>query len=86
MYHESTLTVTEWIARHEGQGRAWSEFLSAAAAVAEHRDWDGMLRDEPRVVYDALDDQHFFMFKLDNNGTTLFAAHKIIDTEHEKYG
>ncbi len=67
-----TVPVSEWVHTAEVflPHQAWSEFLKAADAVSHHGYWDGQLREEPCVGYNPNTDHHYFIFKLDNNGTS----------------
>ncbi len=67
-----TVPVSKWVNRAEivSVPEAWSQFLSAAEAVSQHEYWDGDLRQEPHVGYNPGKDHHYFIFKLDNNGTS----------------
>lgn len=55
-----------------------SEVVRACFAVAKCKDWDGVQRGySGRVAYDAASDSHYFIFKLDNNGTTFLVGESI---------
>lgn len=80
-YDEGTLTIPEWLDKvMDGnafrEGDPWLEFIYAAAMVApliKQYSPEG-LRGEPRVGYDLVSDQIYFLFKLDNNGTTFIVS------------
>ena len=84
-YDGCTLRVDEWLAKcgHDGvpltPTEAWAEFMQAVAVVTQHRLWEWQLRQEPRVAYDAVSDRHYFIFKIDNNGTTFLVAGRKMD-------
>jgi hypothetical protein len=83
-YEPSTVPVQAWIDHVEelpfGLKRldAWAQFIRAAAEVAKHPSWEWSLRTEPRVGYDAASDSHYFIFKIDNNGTTFLVSENPI--------
>ena len=73
-FDDCTVTVAEWLGRapldETNPYYRWSQWIRACAMVSKI----GRLRTEPRVGYDPVSDQHYFVFKEDNNGTTWFVA------------
>ena len=60
--------------KYETCSRGWSELVWAIRAYTQHPGFDGRLRHEPRVAYDAESDSHYFVFKQDANGTTFVVS------------
>jgi len=84
-FYDATVTVQEWVAYTEDppslgltRQQRWADFLAAVVAVSQHEYWEWELRDEPRVAYDAISDRYYFIFKIDNNGTTFVVSHEPI--------
>ena len=82
-FPDLTLGVKEWleIGRRDQQPsrqpeREQSDFLDAQAAVEQHPYWEPEERHEPHVGYDPIDDSYYFIFKIDNNGTTFFVSQR----------
>jgi hypothetical protein len=75
-FEDCTLPVLDWLANKEGQDakKAWSDFMAATKAVTSHEWWEWELRHEPYVGYDVKQDSHYFIFKIDNNGTTFVVS------------
>jgi hypothetical protein len=75
-FTENTLPVLEWIGAREGTEalKAWSEFMGAVKAVMTHDWFEWELREEPHVGYDIKHDENYFIFKIDNNGTTFVVS------------
>jgi hypothetical protein len=75
-YESSTLSVDQWIKQQREQSAtdAWSDFLQAVAVVTKEPFWEWGLRLPPRVAYDPVSDGHYFIFKIDNNGTTFVVS------------
>lgn len=78
-FDSCTLTVEQWLAGlgPEGSGarcEGWRDLMMAVEAVVSHSLWEWQLRCTPRVAYDVEYDRPFFIFKIDNNGTTFLVA------------
>lgn len=71
-----TLSAAEWVGRHEeGPEAAAALLIDACFTVAKHPLWDGVQRSySPRVAFNAQTDSLYFIFKLDNNGTTFLVG------------
>jgi len=73
-YQSCTVPVQTWLAanieRHD-------EYIRAVALYVSHPWYDGSLRDDPRVAYDAGNDDSYFIFKQDNNGTTILVGYSL---------
>lgn len=81
-FDDLTMTVREWLEKEAnpvGPSREdkESEFLEAKAEVEKHDSWDNEERHEPHVGYDPIEDTFYFIFKLDNNGTTFLYHNEI---------
>lgn len=50
--------------------RIYDEIAAVIRAVRKHEYFESGLRSEPHVGYDPSTDTHFYIVKLDNNGTT----------------
>lgn len=79
-YDEFTLTVEEYVTGGKGliesednKSRA-EKFLSAFDAIKNDSRKDSEFRSRFGVLYDPNTDDVAFIFKLDNNGTTLIAS------------
>jgi len=80
-FETCTLTIEQWLANEEedgfllkGKAAKWSAIMEACALVLPGiRRQDG-LRQEPRVGFDPISDQPYFVFKASNNGTTFFVS------------
>jgi len=59
--------VSEFIRKMNMLREAWS-------LVVNHPNWENELRCEPCVGYDPTGDCEFFIFKMENNGTTLVVS------------
>lgn len=78
-FESCTLTVPQWLENETRQGlfptkmEKWRVFMRACAVAwpaIKHEE----LREEPRVGFDPVGDQLFFLFKASNNGTTYFVS------------
>src|ERR1051325_3877328 len=76
-----TTSVDEWLNKysnnepwHSEIEKAREDFKRAEDAVTKHPAWEGELREPPRVAYDPVDDSYYFIFKLNNNGTTFIVS------------
>jgi len=84
-YTETTLPLSKWLTwKAYAVGNNFANDCNIASyieklnklqevwkMVTEYPDWEKVLRDEPRVGYDPVNDCDFFIFKMENNGTTL---------------
>jgi hypothetical protein len=81
-FENHTLLLEEWLARNsEERVRCIEDFMRAVIAVSHHEWWDGMMRCEPRVAYNPDGEHPYFIFKLDNNGTTFLVGMKVANFE-----
>lgn len=82
-YEDYTVSIPDFVrvdpARQWGETstQKWAAFMGASAALLAHPDYDGFLREPPRVAYDRQTDDYYFIFKLDNNGTTFIVTAPI---------
>ena len=83
----STISASEWLSRSYGEwgpdsnltkDNAWTEFLKAFEAVSVSPGFEWPLREEPRVAYDPIDDTHYFIFKIHNNGMTFLVSRRVM--------
>lgn len=80
-----TLAVEQWLAIEDEDGyfgprkvHRWQALMEACALVLRGVRADGGLGQDPRVGYDPVGDQSFFIFKASGNGTTyLVSPHGI---------
>lgn len=90
-FETCTLTIEQWLANSDDDGYGlktkaakWQALMTACAlALPGVTSQDG-LRQEPRVGYDPLGDQPFFIFKASNNGTTYLVSPHGIDMREEE--
>jgi hypothetical protein len=90
-FETCTLTIEQWLANSDDDGYGltnkaakWQALMLACAlALPGVTSQDG-LRQEPRVGYDPLGDQLFFIFKASNNGTTYLVSPEGIDMRDEE--
>src|SRR5689334_21838149 len=71
-FDEATLTIEQWLANGDARQK-WRTLIEVSALAAPHIASDG-LREAPRVGFDPVGDQTYFLFKLENNGTTVFVS------------
>lgn len=75
-FDDCTVSVAAWLQKPtvddgtDDRLRKWNRWISVCAMVRGL----GKLRQEPRVGYDPVRDQEFFLFKEDNNGTTWWVS------------
>jgi hypothetical protein len=76
-----TLTVEQWLALADQSGfwlankaSKWRVLIEVCAVARSALAACSELRQEPRVGYDPVSDQPFFIFKADNNGTTVLVS------------
>ena len=77
---DCTIPITEWLTNQSTVERdlaALTDFCRAAAAVAKHLAPLDLLQREPVVAFDPETDAHFFIFKMNNSGTTYIVKRKI---------
>lgn len=70
-----TLTIEQWIANREvgeydNTAKKWRAIIQVCALLSDI----GELRIEPRIGFDPIRDQMYFLFKADNNGTTYLVS------------
>lgn len=90
-FETCTLTIEQWLSNSDSDGYGltsrtakWQALMKACAlALPGVTSQDG-LRQEPRVGYDPLGDQPFFIFKASNNGTTYLVSPWGIDMKGEE--
>lgn len=90
-FETCTMTIEQWLANSERDGYGlidktakWRALMEACAlALPGVKSQDG-LRQEPRVGYDPLRDQPFFLFKASNNGTTYLVSPLGIEMQDEE--
>jgi hypothetical protein len=79
-FDECTTSLSEWIENRRNSRRCfpgrpewYEELFSAISSYAKQEDCVGAfgLCCEPRVAYNAEVDSFYFIFKLENNGTTI---------------
>jgi len=80
-FETCTVTVEQWLsnAADDGYGlntktAKWQALMTACSLALPGVDSQDGLRQEPRVGYDAAQDQPFFIFKASNNGTTYLVS------------
>ena len=70
-----TVPLTKWLA--EGPLDRHELYIRACAAYAKHEHADFELRMQPHVAYNVFNDQPYFIFKQDNNGTCLVVGETL---------
>ena len=77
-FEESTVPVSEWLKRPGASGRNLQEkrdeLFDALFTVSQHPCWDWHMRLEPHVAYYPRQDTWYFIFKLNNNGSTFLVS------------
>lgn len=73
-FHEGTIDVFKWIGNSTER---CEEFMLAVAAVSRHELWEADIRQIPRVAYDVSSDSTYFIFKIDNNGSTFLVGRQL---------
>lgn len=79
-----TLTIEQWLANDEADGPLgtrtgkWNAFMEACALARPGVVHEDGLRHEPRVGFDPIADQTYFIFKASNNGTTYVVSEQGI--------
>ena len=78
-FEELTLSVQDWLSIDVdtfclSKSDKEEIFAQASTAVTLHPYWEDDLRCEPYIGYDFINDYHYFIFKLDNNGTTFMVS------------
>jgi hypothetical protein len=82
-FSDSTVSVGEWFQRQDNLALAWTEFSQAFSSAMKHEYWEWPLGGEPRVGYDPVEDTHYFIFKIINNGTTFFVSRRMMSEIEE---
>ena len=78
---DCTVAVTDWFSTAEDPIWAWNFFLEACKVLTKCDFFDCKLRNEPRVAYDATIDSAYFIFKINNNGTTFLVGNFLPEVE-----
>lgn len=80
-FEACTLTMAQWLANSdadefqlEGKTEKWRAVMDACALVLPGLQRQGGLRQEPRVGFDPIRDQPYFLFKAVNNGVTFIVS------------
>jgi len=77
-FGDVTIPVLEWLGRVSPNGRTpnskLEDFILACAAVGPHLEHEALRGEGPAVAYNALTDSDYFIFKVDNNGTTFLVG------------
>lgn len=79
-FEDFTVPIGDWLSRDTFDCDAYDKiaaYTRAFAAVSRHPLWDGRIRCLPRVAYNAIDDCGYFIFKIDNNGTTFLVGETL---------
>jgi len=80
-FEACTLTIEQWLANSdadefqlEGKTEKWRVIMEASAQVLPGLLRHGGLRQAPRVGFDPIRDQPYFLFKAVNNGVTFIVS------------
>ena len=78
-FEDATLTLAEWLDKSDPQQRIqkMATFMKSVVAVSRHPVWEWDLRCEPRVAYNPALDDTYFIFKIDNNGSTFLVGDSL---------
>lgn len=85
-FDDYTLAITDWMGRDSYDATIADKverYTEAFAAVSRHPYWDGRLRCLPRVGYNPAEDEGYFIFKIDNNGTTFLVGRTLPPVDEE---
>jgi hypothetical protein len=85
-----TLTIEEWLKRDDIREaiediNKWDDLIAAIHAVHFSGYFDGKLREPPRIGYDVMRDNYYFIFKIDNNGTTFVVSDHYMPELEDSY-
>jgi hypothetical protein len=83
-FEDSTLSLQDWFDsclydQDPCDTKMWkiAQFWKAWACVSKHPCADSELRCEPRVAYNPVTEEHYFIFKYNNNGTTFLVGDSL---------
>ena len=71
-----------WLGEECPNGHRVALFIAACGLVVNTRYWDNHPREIPYVGYDHHSETYFFIFKIDNNGTTFLVMDKKCKITH----